>query len=53
MPNDPKAAREKRMPVHKRNHGQDDHEGSAHTPDEFDDCNPQKIDKDKEKNRDD
>lgn len=41
MPNDPKAAKEKRTPPKSRQNAQDDHEGSAHTPDEFDVMNPQ------------
>ena len=42
MANDPKAAKEKRAEPLKRQNAQGDHEGSAHTPDEFDVMNPQK-----------
>ena len=42
MANEPKHAKEKRTaPAHRQN-AQGDHEGSAHTPDEFDVMNPQK-----------
>ena len=42
MANEPKHASEKRTaPAHRQN-AQGDHEGSAHTPDEFDVMNPQK-----------
>ena len=35
MPNAPKPAEEKRPKVTRHQNDQDDHEGSAHTPDEF------------------
>lgn len=35
MANDPKAAREKRSPPTHRQNAQEDHEGSAHRPEEF------------------
>ncbi|MFN3661411.1 hypothetical protein [Yoonia sp.] len=40
MPNEPKPAAEKRPPTKRREHDQGDHEGSAHTPDEFDVMKP-------------
>ena len=40
MPNEPGKAREKRDVPKERKNAQDDHEGSAHTPDEFDVMNP-------------
>ena len=43
MPNEPKHGKEKRTPPDKRQNAQGDHEGSAHTPDEFDVMNPQKL----------
>lgn len=42
MPNEPKHAKEKRAAPEKGQNSQGDHEGSAHTPDEFDVMNPQK-----------
>ena len=42
MPNELKHAKEKRSPPEKRQNAQGDHEGSAHTTDEFDAMNPQK-----------
>ncbi|TGD63980.1 hypothetical protein EYC08_11095 [Tabrizicola sp. WMC-M-20] len=42
MPNEPKAAKQKRPPPPDRQNAQGDHEGSAHSPDEFDVMNPQK-----------
>ncbi len=42
MPNEPKHAKEKRVEPEKRQNAQGDHEGSAHSPDEFDALNPQK-----------
>ncbi len=42
MANEPKHAKEKRAEPEKRQNSQLDHEGSAHTPDEFDVMNPQK-----------
>lgn len=42
MPNEPKHAKEKRAPTPDRQNAQGDHEGSAHSPDEFDVMNPQK-----------
>lgn len=42
MPNQPDAAKEKRSEPQRRPNAQGDHEGSAHTPDEFDAMNPQK-----------
>ncbi|MDP3339375.1 hypothetical protein [Frigidibacter sp.] len=35
MPNSPKEAEEKRPKTTRHQNAQDDHEGSAHTPDEF------------------
>lgn len=35
MPNEPKPAAEKRPPRPDRQNAQDDHEGSAHSPEEF------------------
>ena len=43
MPNEPEDAKEKRPPHRKRHNAQDDHEGSAHRPEEFDSKNPQKV----------
>ncbi len=42
MPNKPEPAREKRTPPRKRQNAQDDHEGSAHRPEEFDEQDPEK-----------
>lgn len=42
MPNNPLPAKEKRSDPGPRQNAQDDHEGSAHSPDEFDEMNPQK-----------
>jgi len=42
MPNEPRPAREKRPQPPDRKNAQDDHEGSAHTPGEFDSQNPAK-----------
>ncbi|MFN3724313.1 MAG: hypothetical protein ACK4VZ_14835 [Paracoccaceae bacterium] len=42
MPNEPQHAKEKRTPPAERQNAQDDHEGSAHAPEEFDVMNPQK-----------
>ncbi len=42
MPNEPKPAAEKRPRTERRENDQGDHEGSAHTPDEFDVMNPEK-----------
>lgn len=42
MPNKPKHVKEKRAPTPHRQNAQGDHEGSAHSPDEFDAMNPQK-----------
>lgn len=42
MPNEPKHAKEKRPPTPDRQNAQGDHEGSEHSPDEFDVMNPQK-----------
>ncbi len=42
MPNEPKHAKEKRTEPTERQNAQGDHEGSAHTPDEFDVMNPKK-----------
>lgn len=42
MPNNPGPAKEKRDEPAKRQNAQGDHEGSAHTPDEFDAMNPKK-----------
>lgn len=42
MPNESKKASEKRSGQERRQNAQGDHEGSAHTPDEFDTINPQK-----------
>lgn len=41
MPNEPQHAKEKRAKTENRQNAQDDHEGSAHSPDEFDAMNPQ------------
>ncbi|MFG6562287.1 hypothetical protein [Sulfitobacter sp. 1A15299] len=46
MPNEPDYAKEKRPPHRKRHNAQDDHEGAAHSPEEFDSKNPQKVLKD-------
>jgi hypothetical protein len=35
MPNEPEAAKEKRPQPNDRQNAQDDHEGSAHRPEEF------------------
>lgn len=40
MPNTPKPAKEKRPPEPPKHHDQAEHEGSPHTPDEFDSMNP-------------
>ncbi len=40
MPNAPRKAREKRDEPRKRHNAQDDHEGAAHNPREFDAANP-------------
>lgn len=40
MPNEPDDAKENRPQPPKRQNDQGDHEGSAHTPDEFDAWNP-------------
>lgn len=40
MPNEPGPAAEKRTPPLDRRNAQDDHEGSAHRPEEFDQANP-------------
>ncbi len=46
MPNEPEHAKEKRPPHRERHNAQDDHEGAAHRPEEFDSKNPQKqVDK--------
>jgi len=42
MADDPIYAKEKRSKPAYRQNAQGDHEGSAHTPDEFDVMNPQK-----------
>lgn len=42
MPNEPKAAARKRTPPKHRQNAQDDHEGSPHKPEEFDQANPAK-----------
>lgn len=42
MPNEPGPAAEKRTPPLDRQNAQDDHEGSAHRPEEFDQANPAK-----------
>ena len=42
MANKPGHAKEKRAEPEKRRNAQGDHEGSAHTPDEFDALNPKK-----------
>ena len=49
MANKPKHAKEKRAEPEKRQNAQGDHEGSAHTPDEFDALNPKKQGPGKEK----
>ena len=46
MPNEPDYAKEKRPPHRKRHNAQDDHEGAAQSPEEFDSKNPQKVLKD-------
>tara|TARA_R100000365_G_C2692898_1_gene34141 strand:+ start:336 stop:536 length:201 start_codon:yes stop_codon:yes gene_type:complete len=43
MPNEPDHAKEKRPPHRERHNAQDDHEGAAHRPEEFDPKNPQKA----------
>ena len=40
MPNAPKPAKEKRTAEPPKQNDQAEHEGSAHTPDEFDAMNP-------------
>lgn len=40
MPNEPKPAKTKRTDPPRRENAQDNHEGSSHTPDEFDVMNP-------------
>ncbi len=40
MPNEPGPAAEKRTPPLNRQNAQGDHEGSPHSPDEFDAMNP-------------
>ncbi len=42
MPNEPRPAAEKRTPPLDRQNAQDDHEGSPHRPEEFDQANPAK-----------
>jgi hypothetical protein len=42
MPNTPGPAAEKRTPPRDRRNAQDDHEGSPHRPEEFDQANPAK-----------
>lgn len=42
MPNKPKAAKEKRAEPVRRHNAQDDHEGGAHSPDEFNAMDPDK-----------
>lgn len=42
MPNEPGPAAEKRTPLRDRQNAQDDHEGSAHRTEEFDQANPAK-----------
>jgi hypothetical protein len=42
MPNNPDAAARKRTPPKDRQNAQDDHEGSPHRPEEFDQVNPAK-----------
>lgn len=42
MANEPKHAEEKRSEPGRRQNAQGDHEGSAHSPEEFDVMNPQK-----------
>ncbi|MFD1510891.1 hypothetical protein [Lacimonas salitolerans] len=51
MPNEPKHAKEKRPDPGPRRNAKGDHEGSAHSPDEFDVLNPKKQGMDKEKSR--
>lgn len=41
MPNEPQHAKEKRTEPEQRRNAQGDHEGSAHTPQEFDTMNPE------------
>lgn len=41
MPNEPKPAKEKRSEPVQRQNAQDDHEGSAHSPDEFEVMKPE------------
>lgn len=43
MPNEPKKSNENRSPPPRLENDQDAHEGSSHTPDEFDVMNPAKI----------
>lgn len=40
MPNEPKPSKKKRDEPPRRQNDQDNHEGSSHTPDEFDVMNP-------------
>lgn len=47
MPNEPKPAAEKRPPRPERQNAQDDHEGSAHKPEEFIKGQPQEPAADK------
>jgi hypothetical protein len=42
MPNAPEPAARKRSPPTDRRNAQDDHEGSPHRPEEFDEANPAK-----------
>lgn len=42
MPNKPKSAKEKRPEPASRQNAQGDHEGAAHSPEEFDVMNPEK-----------
>lgn len=42
MPNEPKKAKEKRAEPEERQNAQGDHEGSAHSPEEFEVMNPKK-----------
>lgn len=46
MPNEPKHAKEKRTRPKHRKTAQGDHEGSAHSHEEFDVVNPQRQDLD-------
>lgn len=43
MPNEPKPAKEKRTVPPRHENAQDNHEGSAHKPGEFDVMNPAKT----------